>query len=120
NFATGGRDLPRIEGRIEQRGAAGFTARLAMATYEAEGGRLSIPSLALISEGDRLGFSGAAILSGDLPDGHAEGLLLPLSGNWSSAAGLTMGRQCTRVVFDSLRLANVTLQRNRLTLCPPR
>ena len=119
NFATGGRDLPRIEGRIEQRGAEGFTARLAMATYEAEGGSLAIPSLALVSEGERLGFSGSALLSGDLPDGHAEGLLLPLSGNWSSAAGLTMWRECTQVRFDSLRLANLTLQRNRLTLCPP-
>lgn len=120
NFATGGRDLPRIEGRIQRRGIAGFTARLAMATYEAEGGSLAIPSLALVSEGERLGFSGRAVLSGDLPDGHAAGLLLPLSGNWSSESGLAMWRQCTEVVFDSLRFANLTLQRNRLTLCPPR
>jgi hypothetical protein len=120
NFATGGRDLPRIEGRIERRGTAGFTARLTMATYEAEGGRLAIPSLTLLSEGERLGFSGRALLSGDLPDGYAEGLLLPLSGNWSSDSGLAMWRQCTQVVFDSLRFANLTLRSDRLTLCPPR
>lgn len=119
NVASGGRDLPRIEGRIERRGTAGFTARLAMATYEAEGGRLSIPALTLVSEGERLGFSGRALLSGDLPGGHAEGLLLPLSGNWSNESGLTMWRRCTEIVFDSLRFANLTLQRNRLTLCPP-
>jgi hypothetical protein len=120
NFATGGRDLPRIEGRIERRGTAGFTARLTMATYEAEGGRLAIPSLTLLSEGERLGFSGRALLSGDLPDGYAEGLLLPLSGNWSSESGLAMWRQCTQIVFDSLRFANLTLRSDRLTLCPPR
>ncbi|MXP40958.1 exoprotein [Altererythrobacter soli] len=119
NFATGGRDLPRVEGRIERRGTLGFTARLAMATYEAEGGRLAIPSLALVSEGDRLGFSGRALLSGNLPGGHAEDLLLPLSGNWSGASGLALWRQCAQIRFDSLRFANVTLQRNRLTLCPP-
>ena len=92
NFATGGRDLPRIEGRIEQDGSAGFTAHMAMATYQADGGSVAVPSLAVVSRGDRIGFAGAAIVSGDLPGGHAEGLLLPLSGNWSSAVGLALWR----------------------------
>jgi len=118
NFASGGRDLPRIEGRIERRGNEGFSARLAMATYRAEGGSLAIPSLALVSRGGVLGFSGSAILSGDLPGGHAEGLLLPLSGNWSGSAGLAMWRECTKLAFDSLRFANLTLERHGLTLCP--
>jgi hypothetical protein len=120
NFSTGGRDLPRIEGRIERRGSAGFSARLAMATYQAEGGSIAIPSLSLVSQANRIGFSGRAILSGELPGGHAEGLLLPLSGNWSSAAGLAMWRECTTLAFDSLRFANLTLERHGLTLCPAR
>jgi hypothetical protein len=53
-----------------------------------------------------------------LPGGHAEGLLLPLSGNWSSAGGLALWRQCTRLTFDSLRYANLTLERHGLTVCP--
>lgn len=118
NFATGGRDLPRIEGRILQTGRQGFTARLAMATYTAEGGSLAVPSLAIVSRGAALGFAGRAIVSGDLPGGHAEGLLLPLSGNWSSAAGLSLWRECARLMFDSLRFANLTLERHGLTVCP--
>jgi hypothetical protein len=118
NFATGGRDLPRIEGRIERRGSEDFSARLAMATYRADGGSIAIPGLAVVSRGAALGFSGRAIVSGDLPGGHAEGLLLPLSGNWSSAGGLALWRQCTKLMFDSLRYANVTLERHGLTVCP--
>jgi hypothetical protein len=118
NFATGGRDLPRIEGRIVQRGSEGFTAQLAMATYQAEGGSVAVPSLAIASKDDAIGFSGRSIVSGDLPGGHAEGLLLPLSGNWSSAGGLALWRQCTRLTFDSLRYANLTLERHGLTVCP--
>ena len=120
NFATGGRDLPRIEGRVEQRGRNGWTARLAMAEYAAGDARLSLPSLALVSSGARLGFSGRAIVSGALPGGSARNLQLPLSGNWSPAGGLNMWRECTQLRFDSLRLANLTIDRRALTLCPAR
>jgi hypothetical protein len=118
NLATGGRDLPRIEATIEQQGAGGFAARLAMATYSAPGGSVAIPSLAIASKDGRLGFAGRAILSGDLPGGYAEGLLLPISGNWSRAGGLVVWRECTQASFDSLRFANLTLQRRGLTVCP--
>jgi hypothetical protein len=118
SFATGGRDLPRIEGRILQRGNEGFTAQLAMATYQADGGSVAVPSLAVVSKGEAIGFAGRAIVSGDLPGGHAEGLLLPLSGNWSSAAGLALWRQCAKLTFDSLRFANLTLERRGLMVCP--
>ena len=118
SFATGGRDLPRIEGRIEQRGAEGFTARLAMAEYAAERARLAIPSLVLVSSGDRLGFSGNVTASGALPGGETRNLRLPLSGNWSRTAGLNLWRECTDLQFDSLRFANLTLERRALRLCP--
>jgi hypothetical protein len=89
-----------------------------MATYQAEGGSVAVPSLAIVSKGEAIGFSGRSIVSGDLPGGHAEGLLLPLSGNWSSAGGLALWRRCTRLRFDSLRYANLTLERHGLTVCP--
>jgi hypothetical protein len=120
NFSTGGRDLPRIEGRIERRGTDGFTARLAMAEYAAEGARLAIPSLALVSTGEDLGFSGNAVATGRLPGGEARNLRLPLSGNWSSAGGLNLWRRCIDLRFDALRLANLTLERRGLRLCPAR
>jgi hypothetical protein len=118
NIATGGRDLPRIEAQIEQQGAEGFEARVTMATYQARGGSIAIPSLAIVSKGDRIGFSGRTILSGDLPGGHADGLLLPVSGYWSQASGLAVWRQCTQLIFDSLRFANLTLQRHGVMVCP--
>jgi hypothetical protein len=99
NFATGGRDLPRIEGRILQTGRQGFTARLAMATYTAEGGSLAVPSLAIVSRGAALGFAGRAIVSGDLPGGHAEALLLEQSTDengtaWSRVSVYSDGKMC--------------------------
>ncbi|MGZ3267868.1 MAG: YdbH domain-containing protein [Croceibacterium sp.] len=118
NFATGGRDLPQIEGRVEQNGSDGFTAQLAMAAYQTAGASVAVPSLAIVSKGDRIGFAGRTIVSGDLPGGHADGLLLPVSGYWSPAAGLAMWRQCTAVTFDALRFANRTLERHGLTICP--
>ncbi len=120
NFAMGGRDLPRIEGRIERRGTTDFTARLAMAEYTAGDASLAVPSLTLASNGGRLGFAGRAVLSGELPGGRAKGLQLPLSGNWSAARGLALWNDCTDLRFDSLRLANLTLDRRGLTLCPAR
>lgn len=120
NISTGGRDLPRIVGRIEQRGATGFTARLAMAEYAAEGGQLAIPALTLLSTGEGLGFSGRALASGELPGGFARDLDLPLSGSWSPRAGLALWRECTQLRFASLQLANLTIDRRALTLCPAR
>jgi len=118
NVSTGGRDLPRIEGRIEQRGAEGFTARLAMAEYAAQGARLAIPRLVLVSSGAGLGFSGSSVASGRLPGGETSNLRLPLSGNWSSAGGLSLWRECVDLRFDALRFANLTLERRGLRLCP--
>ncbi|MGV3556403.1 MAG: intermembrane phospholipid transport protein YdbH family protein [Croceibacterium sp.] len=118
NVSTGGRDLPRIEGRIERRGTDGFTARLAMAEYAADGARLAIPRLVLVSSGESLGFSGSAIASGRLPGGETRNLTLPLAGNWSSEGGLNLWRQCIDLRFDALRLANLTLERRGLRLCP--
>src|SRR5690606_14592498 len=55
---------------------------------------------------------------GDLPGGSARDLELPLSGNWSPDGGLALWRECTQLRFASLRLANLTIDRRALTLCP--
>jgi len=120
NFATGGADLPRIAGRMDQQADGRVQARLSMAEYAAGASRLAIPELALVQGADgSLGFSGQARASGALPGGHARNLLLPLSGNWSPARGLVLWRECVPLRFDSLRFANLTLERRGLTLCPP-
>ena len=90
-----------------------------MAEYAAEGSRLAIPRLALVSTGEGIGFSGSAVASGPLPGGEARNLTLPLAGSWSSANGLNLWRQCVDLRFDALRFANLTLERRGLRLCPP-
>jgi len=121
NFSTGGANLPRIAGRMEQRADGGVTARLSMAEYAAGQARLAIPELVLVEGRDgTIGFSGQARASGALPGGFARNLLLPVAGNWSQARGLALWRDCADLRFDSLRFANLMLDRRRLTLCPPR
>jgi hypothetical protein len=61
-----------------------------------------------------------ALASGALPGGSADDLQLPLSGNWSPSAGLALWNDCAELRFDRLQLANLTLERRGLTLCPPR
>src|SRR5690606_24277710 len=58
--------------------------------------------------------------SGTLPSGRAEGLTMPLAGNWSPTGGLALWNDCAELRFDRLQLANLTIDRRDLTLCPPR
>ena len=119
NFNTGGAGLPQISGRIERRTGGSVVARLTMAEYVAKGGRLAIPQLtvAQLANG-ALGFSGSARMSGGLPGGSAQNLVIPLDGNWSSAGGLAAWRGCVPVQFDRLAYANLTLEKRGLTICP--
>jgi hypothetical protein len=121
NFATGGQGLPRIAGRMEQRPGGAVEVRMSMAEYAAGASRLAAPELVLLQRPDgALGFAGQVRASGALPGGRAEALVLPISGNWSPERGLAMWNGCTDVRFERLQLANLTLERRSLTLCPPR
>ncbi|MDE2597312.1 MAG: YdbH domain-containing protein [Sphingomonadales bacterium] len=119
NFTTGGAGLPQIAGRMERRPGGQALLRMTMAEYRAGEGRLSIPEMLLAqAPSGALGFTGRAVLSGPLPGGGARNLALPVEGNWSQGGGLAVWRRCTPVSFDSLTLANLTLDRRALTLCP--
>lgn len=119
NVMTGGRDLPRITGRMEQSATGRLIARLAMADYAAPGASLAVPELVLSQTASgALGFAGRAQLSGRLPGGLARNLVVPIDGNWSARGGLSLWRGCTPLAFDSLVLANLVIERRRLTLCP--
>jgi len=121
NFSTGGAGLPRLEGRMEQRPGGEVQVRLSMAEYRAGPSRLAIPELVLVQRPNgALGFAGTVRASGALPGGSAQDLLLPVSGNWSSAGGLALWDKCTDLRFERLQLANLTLARQRLQLCPAR
>ena len=121
NFATGGEGLPRIAGRMEQRPGGAVEVRMSMAEYAAGTSRLALPELVLLQRPDGvLGFAGQLRASGALPGGRAEALVLPVSGNWSPASGLAMWNGCADLRFERLELANLTLDRRSLRLCPPR
>ena len=124
NLMTGGAGLPQIAGRMERPSGGpnggGAVLRLTMADYRAGNARLAIPSLTLAQgPGGALGFVGRAVLSGPLPGGAATNLAVPIDGNWSSAGGLSVWRRCIPVAFDRLALANLTIERRSVTLCPP-
>ncbi len=120
NFATGGPGLPRIAGRMERAGGGGLAMRLSMLEYAAGGSRLAVPELVLAqSASGALGFAGSVRLSGPLPGGAARNLALPVEGNWSAGRGLAVWRKCVAVSFERLALANLTLRKRAITLCPP-
>jgi len=119
NFATGGRDMPRIAGRMERAAGGRLALRVQMPEYRAADASLALPQLTLVQGRDgTLGFSGLADLSGPLPGGSAQRLRLPLEGAWSPARGLAMWRECIDVRFERLQLANLSLIRRSLPLCP--
>lgn len=120
NVVTGGTGLPRLDGRIERQAGGTMLGRFRMPEYRAADSRLALPELVLVMRPTgTLGFSGRAIASGKLPGGFARGLSVPLDGNWSARSGLAAGRRCLPLTFDSLSLANLTIDSRTLTLCPP-
>ena len=119
NVVTGGAGLPRLDGRIERQPGGTMLGRFRMPEYRAGDSKLALPELVLVMRPNgTLGFSGTAIASGKLPGGFARGLTVPLDGNWSARGGLAAGRRCLPLTFDSLTLANLTIDSRRLTLCP--
>lgn len=120
-FTTGGVDLPQISGRMERPSGKALVLRMTMSEYRAGSARIAVPQLMLAQARDGgIGFAGHALLSGALPGGAAQNLALPLDGNWSARRGLSLWRKCLALRFDSLAIANLTLDRRALTLCPGR
>ncbi len=120
NFATGGEGLPQISGRMEQDEGGALELRMRMREYAAENARLEIPQLDLTQARDgSLAISGELDASGAIPGGFAEGLRVPISGNLSPSGNLVMWRDCTPIRFDSLEIADLAMQGQSLSLCPP-
>lgn len=121
SFATGGEGLPRIAGRIQQQPDGRMHVAFAMAPYEAGTSRLEIPEFAVVGRvGGALALAGEIRASGALPGGYAEGLVLPLTGSRSSSGEFALWQDCAEIAFDRLQVASLALDRQRLTLCPPR
>lgn len=121
NFATGGRDLPQMWGRMETAGNGRLTMQVAMPDYRAGSAMLGVPRLSLVQDRDgALAFTGQVLMSGDLPGGSTRNLRVPVEGRWNANGNLAVWRGCTDIAFDALQFSSLALDRRRLTLCPSR
>ncbi|EIZ78449.1 hypothetical protein WSK_2893 [Novosphingobium sp. Rr 2-17] len=119
NFTTGGQGLPQAWGRMETDGSGGWSLRASMNDYRAGTARIAVPGLTLTQGRDgALSFTGQMSLSGALPGGQAQNVRLPVEGRWAANGDLSLWRSCTDIAFDGLRLANLTLERRKLSVCP--
>ncbi|WP_052761773.1 intermembrane phospholipid transport protein YdbH family protein [Aurantiacibacter luteus] len=119
NFATGGEGLPQITGRMEQAAGGALDLRLAMREYGAGQSSLAVPQMRVVQARDgRVALDGRVLASGPLPGGFAQGLDLPVDGTIAPDGSLALWNGCRAVRFERLAYANLTLDRQSLTLCP--
>lgn len=121
NIATGGPRLPQLTGRMERTATGGTVFRLVMQPYVAGNASLAVPELSVVQANDgAIGFAGRVLASGPLPGGSARGLALPVSGRWAPDGSVALWRRCVDIGFDRLEMAQLSLTRRVLQLCPPR
>lgn len=120
NFATGGAGIPRIVGRMERGRAGQALFRLTMAPWRAGGGSLAIPEMMIAQVGDgSLGFSGTTQVSGAIPGGSVQNLVLPVNGAYGAHGELALWKRCVTARFDRLTLGQMAVDGNALQFCPP-
>ncbi|MCX7283173.1 MAG: YdbH domain-containing protein [Novosphingobium sp.] len=120
NIVTGGAGLPRLSGRMERGRAGQALFRLTLAPWRAEGGSLAIPEMMIAQVADgAFGFSGTAQVSGAIPGGSVQNLVLPVSGSYGARGTLALWKRCVSARFDRLVVGSVSLDGNTLALCPP-
>lgn len=119
SFQTGGPDLPRISGTVRRIESGGFAANLAMAEYAIDDSRLAVPGMDVVQRGERLDFTGEMRLSGAIPGGRADNLVLPVSGDWRNGSEIAVWRSCIPVSFDRLKLSDLEISKRTISLCPP-
>lgn len=119
NFATGGVGLPDITGRMEQTGDGALELRMRMREYSASDARIALPQLDIRQARDgSIALSGDLQASGPLPGGFVRGLDIPLVARVAADGTITGWPGCTRLRFEQLQLASLSLGRQSLPLCP--
>ncbi|OYX61372.1 MAG: hypothetical protein B7Y89_13130 [Novosphingobium sp. 32-60-15] len=120
NFATGGAGMPRVNGRMERGRAGQALFRLTMEPWRADGGSLAIPEMMVAqSRNGSLGFAGTTLVSGAIPGGSVENLVLPVNGSYGARGELALWKSCVSARFDRLMLGAMAVDGNTLNLCPP-
>ena len=119
NFVTNGRDLPQLTGRMEQRPDGALALRMRMQEFRSGEAALGLPEMEIIqSANGNVRFAGIATANGDIPSGTVRSLSMPVEGNWNAGGALNLWSRCTTVNFASLEVADLSLGRRNLQLCP--
>ena len=120
SLALAGGGLPDVQASIARTGTRGVIAGAALIRPFAAGGAkaaLSPVSFALGPRGDWRA-STTATLSGPLPGGWVDGLVVPLALRGQPGGRVLAGERCTDLAFAGLRLGGLALGRTRWTACP--
>ncbi len=119
NFATSGRDLPQLSGRMEQRSGGSLALRLTMPEFREDNAAVSIPQMEIRqSAGGVVSLAGELLASGAIPGGDVRGLSVPVSGRWSSANGFALWEECVALSYSSLDVSGLNLANQGLRFCP--
>ena len=116
----GGQGLPDWLADIIPLDNGGYRIALSASEYRAGNARLGLQRVsALVSPSGQINFDGQATISGPLPGGRVNGLVLPLRGSWNSASGLALYNRCENFRFASLQVSGLSSRNQTFRLCPP-
>lgn len=115
-----GGGLPDATISLDQRSAGGPLSGVArIAPYEANGARIDLSPVRFAANTDgTTRFQTVGRLTGAFPDGRVRGLQVPIEGQIGPAGKLTVARNCVPLSFESFTFGDLTLARDRVTLCP--
>lgn len=118
-FALRGGKLPDISANIAQGAGDRWSGSIEMPAYKAGDALLALRDFKFSgSPSSSWTFSGNSRLSGAIPSGRIDGLVIDIDGNWSKGRGLTLLKGCKNIAFDSLQAADLRLGKQTLRLCP--
>lgn len=115
----GGGDLPSLALRVRTMAGGGVSGQMFVQPYAAQDARLMLDTVRFVARPD----GGTRVttrlqLDGPLPGGTVRGLSLPLAALLSASGDWVVNPGCSPVGFSALRVADVALDAQRLTLCP--
>ncbi len=87
--------------------------------YVVNGSRLTLSTLRFDAEANgATSFNTVAGLTGNFPGGQVSNLNLPINGTIGPHGAILVGKQCTVVTWDQLKMQAVRIGRTRLPVCP--
>lgn len=113
-----GGGLPGVALQLRPLPGGGLRGTGVVQPYAAGAARLALDTLDIrVPAHGAVAISADARLSGPLADGRVDDLRLPIEARWDRGV-LAVNPRCAPVSAASLKLASLTLDRPRLTLCP--